>query len=55
LVDLPGTDTVLGAVMLVRKLRGRVFQPVEDFSPDRVGQGFYYFVEIERHGVRLKV
>ncbi len=50
LVDLPGTDAVFGAVLLVRELRGRVLQPGEDFSPYRVGEGFYYFVEIKRHG-----
>jgi hypothetical protein len=24
---------------------------VQDFSPDWVCQGFYYFVEIDRHGM----
>ncbi|MNI95140.1 hypothetical protein D3C73_1533640 [compost metagenome] len=55
MIDLAGTDTVLGAVVLGGKVHCRVFQPVEDFSPDRVGQGFYYVVEIERHGVGLVV
>ena len=50
LVDLPGTHTVFGAVMLVGEAGVRVFQPVQDFSPYWVGQGFYYFVEIKRHG-----
>jgi len=55
LVDLPGTHTVFGAVVLVGELRRRVFQPAEDFSPDRMSQRFYDFVEIERHGLRLVV
>jgi hypothetical protein len=50
LVDLAGADTVFGAVVLVRELHVGVFQPVENFSPYWMGQGFYYFVEIERHG-----
>jgi hypothetical protein len=46
LIDLTGTDALLGGVVLIGELPLRVFQPVEDFSPYWVGQGFYYFVEI---------
>jgi hypothetical protein len=51
LIDLTGADTVLIAVRLIGKFDVRVFEPVQDFSPYRVCQGFYYFVEVEVHGV----
>ena len=50
LIDLPGANAVLVAVGLVWKFDVRVFEPVQDFSPYRVRQGFYYFVEIEGRG-----
>jgi hypothetical protein len=51
LIDLPGAHAVLVAVGLVREFDVRVFEPVQDFSPYRVCQGFYYFVEVEVHGL----
>ena len=51
LIDLPGANAVLIAVGLVRKFDVRVFEPVQDFSPYWVCQGFYYFVEVEVHGL----
>jgi hypothetical protein len=53
LIDLPGADAVLVAVGLVGEFDGRVFEPVQDFSPYWVCQGFYYFVEINGHGGEL--
>jgi hypothetical protein len=53
LIDLPGANAVLVAVGLVREFDGRVFEPVQDFSPYWVCQGFYYFVEINGHGGEL--
>jgi hypothetical protein len=50
LIDLSGTNAVLVAVTLVGKLDRRVFEPVKDFSPYWVRQGFYYFVEVDGHG-----
>jgi hypothetical protein len=38
-------------VQLLGEFVFRVFQPVEDVSPYWVRQGFYYFVEVEVHGV----
>jgi hypothetical protein len=37
-------------VGLVWKFDVRIFEPVQDFSPYRVRQGFYYFVEFKVHG-----
>jgi hypothetical protein len=51
LIDLPGANAVLVAVGLVGKFDGRVLEPVQDFSPYWVRQGFYYFVEIDGHDV----
>jgi hypothetical protein len=53
LIDLPGANSVLVAVGLVGEFDGRVFEPVQDFSPYRVCQGFYYFVEVKVHGLGL--
>jgi hypothetical protein len=53
LIDLSGANAVLVAVGLVREFDVRVFEPVQDFSPYRVCQGFYYFVEVEVHGWEL--
>ncbi|MNY47712.1 hypothetical protein D3C86_1829990 [compost metagenome] len=50
LIDLAGTHALFGGVVLIGELPLRVFQPAEDFSPYWVRQGFYYFVEIKRHG-----
>jgi hypothetical protein len=55
LIDLPGANAVLVAVGLVWKFDVRVFEPVQDFSPYRVCQGFYYFVEFKVHGWRLVI
>jgi hypothetical protein len=41
LIDLPGADAVLVVVDLVGEFDGRVFEPVQDFSPYWVCQGFY--------------
>ena len=51
LIDLPGANAVLVTVGLVGKFDGRVLEPVQDFSPYWVCQGFYYFVEIDGHDV----
>jgi hypothetical protein len=53
LINLTGADAVLVAVGLVGKFDVRVFEPVQDFSAYRVCQGFYYFVEVEVHGLGL--
>jgi hypothetical protein len=50
LIKLPGTHTMFGGVNLVRERGIRVFQSVENFSAYWVCQGFYYFVEVDRHG-----
>jgi hypothetical protein len=55
LIDLPGANAVLVAVGLVWKFDGRVFEPVQDVSADRVRQGFYYFVEVKVHGWGLVI
>ncbi|CAN1599588.1 protein of unknown function [Pseudomonas mediterranea] len=49
LVDLSGADAELVVVQLFRKLDLGVFEPVEDVSPYRVRQCFYYFVEVKGH------
>ena len=53
LINLTGADTVLVAVGLVGKFDVRVFEPVQDFSPYWVCQGFYYFVEVKGHEWQL--
>lgn len=50
LVDLPGAHAMLGTVVLVGKLHGRIFEPGENVAAYRVGQGFDDVVEIEGHG-----
>ena len=50
LIKLPGAHTVFGGVDLVRERSIRVFECVENFSAYWVCQGFYYFVEVDRHG-----
>ncbi|EGH09050.1 hypothetical protein Pgy4_07214, partial [Pseudomonas savastanoi pv. glycinea str. race 4] len=51
LIDLSGAHAVFNRVLLSRKARAGVLQPGQDFSADRMGQGFYYVVEVDRHVV----
>ena len=50
LVELPGAYTMLRGMDLARERGIRVFESVENFSAYWVCQGFYYFVEVDRHG-----
>ncbi len=51
LIDLSGANTVLVVVELFRELGFGIFQPDEDVSAYWVCQGFYYFVEVDGHGL----
>lgn len=51
LVDLTGADTAIKGVLLIGEAGRRVFEPGKDLPPNRVRQGFYYLVEVDRHVV----
>ena len=50
LIKLSGAHAMFGGVDLVRERGIRIFESVENFSAYWVCQGFYYFVEVNRHG-----
>lgn len=51
LIDLAGANAMLQRVFLPWKARVRVLEPDQDFTANRVGQGFHDFVEVDRHAV----
>jgi hypothetical protein len=51
LINLACANAVFRRVCLVRKTTERVFEPDENLPANRVGQSFYYFVEVDRHVV----
>nr|GFB98476.1 hypothetical protein [Tanacetum cinerariifolium] len=51
LVDLTGTHAVFKRVILIGETGIRVLEPDQNLTANRVSQGFYYFVEVDRHVV----
>src|SRR3990167_582726 len=47
LVDLAGTYADFQRVILVGEVRLRIFQPMQDVAPYRVGQSLDHFIDVE--------